>query len=312
MRMTVSDGTVATKPTGKKKTAPSATLTIPMSERLVRELEALDFSPYEARILLALLSLGSGNTAQLSQVSGVPRTSTYQILEELNRKGLAQRLAGDGPAVWGSPGRDAVFDLMDAGEEERLRERRERTARLRDLVDEAIPVDSTGTGPYVHIIQGARHVSRMYERLVSEATHELLIFNRPPYSGGAEEVNPKVLEALQRGLKARVLYQRPQWRVKGADGFRAAMAVYHAAGAEGRLVEELPLKLAIVDRRVALLAMPDPVLAELGFPTTLLVEHPGYAGLQADAFLHRWSDAEPVDDVSGRDGAAPPARRASR
>jgi sugar-specific transcriptional regulator TrmB len=276
-----------------------------MSERLVHELEELDFSPYEARILLALLNLGSGNTAQLSRVSGVPRTSTYQILEELNRKGLAQRLGGDGPAVWGSPGRDAVFDLMDAAEEERLRERRERTARLRDLVSEAIPDDSTGAGPYVHIIQGARHVSRMYERMVSEAATELLIFNRPPYSGGAEEINPKVLAALHRGLKAQVLYEGPQWRAKGAGGFRTAMAVYHAAGAEGRLVDELPLKLAIVDRKVALLAMPDPVLAELGFPTTLLVEHPGYASLQADAFLHRWSQSEPLEEHFDADGVSP-------
>lgn len=280
-----------------------------MSERLTHELEQLGFSPYEARILLALLGLGSGNTAQLARVSGVPRTSTYQILEELNRKGLAQRLAVDGPSVWGSPGREAVFDLIDAAEEERLRERRERTARLRDLVNEAIPEDSTGAGPFVHIIQGARHVSRMYERLVSRAETELLVFNRPPYSGGAEEINPMVLNALQRGLHSLVLYQRSQWRAKGADGFRNAMAVYHAAGAEGRLVDELPFKLAIVDRKTALLAMPDPVLPELGFPTTLLVEHPGFAALQVDAFMYRWANAEPIDTdgvgTSSSDGSRP-------
>ena len=80
-----------------------------------------------------------------------------------------------------------------------------------------------------------------------------------------------------------------------AEGFRAAIARYHDAGVEGRLVEELPIKLAIADRRTALLAMTDPVLPDIGFPTTLLVEHPGFATLQAEAFERLWETAKPLD-----------------
>jgi sugar-specific transcriptional regulator TrmB len=282
----------------------------PLPERLVHEFEQLGLSPYEARILLAVMRLGSGNTAQLSAISGVPRTSTYQILEELNRKGLAQRLAVDGPAVWGSPGREAIFDRMDAAEEERLREHRNRTTQLRELVAETFPDDSTGAGPYVHIIQGARHVSRLYDRLVAEAREELLVFNRPPYSQGADRVNPTVIEALQGGLRSRVLYEREQWNDPSSDRFREAMGSYHQAGVEARLVDELPLKLAVVDRKVALLAMADPVLPEIGFPTTLLVEHPGYASLQADAFEQRWSTGTPVEPPSANVDASNGSRRA--
>ncbi|MCA1702528.1 MAG: hypothetical protein LC808_04375, partial [Actinobacteria bacterium] len=72
-------------------------------------------------------------------------------------------------AVGASPGREAVFDLMDAAEEERLREHRARIERLKEMVNESMPEAATGAGPYVHIIQGARHVSRMYERLVARA-----------------------------------------------------------------------------------------------------------------------------------------------
>lgn len=273
----------------------------PLPERLIHEFEQLGFSPYESRILLALLRMGSGNTAQLARLSGVPRTSTYQILEELNRKGIAQQLPVDGPAVWALPSREDVFDRIDAAEEERLREHRERTVRLRELVAETLPDESTGAGPYVHIIQGARQVSHIYDRLLREATTELLVFNRPPYSRGESQVNPTVVHAVNADVRTRVLYEEGQWNAPDSSEFREAMTTYHDAGVDARLTERLPLKLAVVDRKVALLAMADPVVPEIGFPTTLLVEHPGFAGLQADAFEQLWASAKPIE---GPDAAA--------
>jgi sugar-specific transcriptional regulator TrmB len=267
----------------------------PIPESLLHEFEQLDLSPYEARVLLALLRLGSANTAHLARHSGVPRTSTYQVLEELNRKGLAQRMSVEGPAVWASPGRDEVFDRLDAAQEERLRQHRARTANLRDVLARTFPEAPEAAGPYVHVIQGASQVSTIYERLLAEAQEELLVFNRPPYSFPRDEVNDAVLDALRRGVKARALYQDPQWNDPEAEPFRRAMARYHAA-VEGRLVDDLPIKLALADRKLALLAMTDPVLPEVGFPTTLLVEHPGFAALQAEAFERLWATATPVQD----------------
>ncbi len=265
-----------------------------LPERLVYELEELGLSPYEARILLALLRLGAANTAQLARHSGVPRTSTYQILEELNQKGLAQRVSVDGPAMWASAGRDEVFNRLDAAQEDKLRQHRERATRAREMLAEALPEEPSTAGPYVHVIQGATHVTQIYDRLVTGAQSELLVFNRPPYSYGPDTVNPIVLEAMQRGVSARVLYEAAQWNDRESERFRTAMGTYHDAGVQARLVTTLPLKLAVADRSSALLAMSDPVLPEIGFPVTLLVEHPGYAALQALAFEALWDQAAPL------------------
>lgn len=287
------------------------TTSSPIPEYLLREFEQLNLSPYEARVLLALLRLGSANTAQLARHSGVPRTSTYQVLEELNTKGLAQRLSVEGPAMWCSPGRDEVFQRLDAAEEERLRQHLDRTARLRELVNRTFPeVSGAAAGPYCHVIQGASQVSSIYDRLLTEAESELLVFNRPPYSYPPDVVNPAVIAALERGVATRVLYQAEQWSDPGAAAFRKAMAVYHQAGVQARLVDELPIKLAVADRSVALLAMTDPVLPEVGFPTTLLVQHPGFACLQADAFEQRWAigkDLEGDDEEGSEPGGEPDA-----
>lgn len=272
---------------------PEAAAPGPLPEALLREFEELHLSPYEARVLLALLRVGSANSAQLARFSGVPRTSTYQIMEELSAKGLAQRVPVDGPATWASPGRDEVLDRLDALQEEQYRQQRARTDRIRAALANAWPEAPSGAGPYVHVILGAAQVVGMYDRLVAQAETELLVLNRPPYSQPPQRVNQVVLDAAGRGVKARALYEADQW-FSASDEFRAAMNEYHDAGVLGALVEELPLKLAIADRRVALVAMTDPVLPDIGFPTTLLVEHPGFAAVQAEAFEKLWQDSRPV------------------
>lgn len=106
---------------------------------LRRELQELGLRPYEARVLLALLRAGSANSAQLAELSGVPRTSTYQVMEALTEQGLAERVPTHGPAVWTCQGWEAVVDVLDAAEEERLRQHHARTNRLRQAFAEALP-----------------------------------------------------------------------------------------------------------------------------------------------------------------------------
>ena len=277
----------------------------PSGDGLRRELEDLGLSSYEARVLLALLQLGPANSAELAKVSGVPRTSAYQVIEELGSKRLVERVPGGRAAVWACPGVDLVFDRLDAAQEERLRDHRSRTARLRKVLAEPQPAPNAVAAPYLHSISGAAEVRAIYDRLLAGAADEVLVFNMPPYSSpdpvrqtptdprGDDEVNPSVLDAIDRGVKFRVLYQTSQWISPDAEPFRRAMAAYHRAGVKGRLVEELPTKLAVADRANVLLALPDP-RQQIGFPFNLFVDHPGFAALQADAFEHRWRTATPL------------------
>lgn len=111
----------------------------PVPDGLRRELQELGLRPYEARVLLALLRAGSANSAQLAELSGVPRTSTYQVMEALTEQGLAERVPTHGPAVWTCEGWEAVVDVLDAAEEERLRQHHARTSRLRQALAEVLP-----------------------------------------------------------------------------------------------------------------------------------------------------------------------------
>lgn len=55
---------------------------------LESKLEKLGFKPKEAKVYLGLLELGEGNIQQISQKSGIKRTTVYHVLEALKTRGL--------------------------------------------------------------------------------------------------------------------------------------------------------------------------------------------------------------------------------
>ena len=269
-----------------------------LPELLVSEFEHLGLSPYEARVMVAMLKLGSATTAQLEAVANLPRTSTYKVLQSLAVKRLAERLPVEGAAVWAPAPRDEVLDRLYEAEqdtqEQRLRQLQARTDHARALLAQAFPAVADVPPPFVHLLHGAAQMKRVYEQIVTEARTELAMFTRPPYAWQFPSPNRAVLDMLLRGVKARVLYQAEQWHDPGAEAFRTEMEIYHRAGVEARLAERLPIKLIVVDRRVTLVNMAIPDAPDGGYPTTLHIEHEGYAEIQADAFERRWETAVPL------------------
>ena len=251
--------------------------------------DVFGLNQYEARVLLAVLQLGSANSSTIARVAQLPRTNTYPAMEALAERGLVERLPGDGVIEWTTPGVEGVIDRLDAAVEDSrdadARRYRARAAQLRSLAAAAFPYIPTTALSDVQVIRGSARVKKLYEQMLSSAASELQMFTRPPYAMPAGYVNPTVIAMLARGIHTRVLYQA---------GFDDApeFAVYHAAGVDGRVVESLPLKVVIVDRRAALVGMPDLIDPE-GYPTTLYVEHRSFGELLSLAFEQLWVRGHP-------------------
>lgn len=306
-------------------------------DELQRDFEELGLTGSEARVLLALCQAGSANSLQLARACNVSRTNIYRLLDGLARRRLAQRVPGDGPARWASPGRQQLLDRLQADQEERLRllqteqeerldalraehERRvhelqqrhdqrvrdlgARVEKTRELLAEVVSKHGPSALLQVHLIPNARQLKQCYEQLLLGLRSELLVFVRPPYSWSAGTVNPAILEALSRDVDARVLYEAAQLGDPEAEGFRKEIDAYHRAGVHARIVDHLPIKLAVFDRKIALIALMENASAP--YPTFLLVEHEGFASFLAEAFDHRWSAAR-LYLADGSDPAAEPA-----
>lgn len=269
-------------------------------ERLAREFEELGLGPAESRVIVALLQAGPLKSSQLAKAAKVPRTGIYELVETLQEKGLVQRMPSGGPAMWTTPGRDKIIDRLHtatvAAQQERLQQHALRATMLRELLSEALPAPEPVNLPYVHIITCPAEMREDHERLLAEATHETLAFTRPPFSTEPVGVHTATIAALDRGVSMRVLYQAAQAEDPEAIAFRASADDYKSAGVQARVADVLPVKLLVVDRRVAVLALDNPHPSVDGIGITLLIEHPAFATLAAELFELYWAAGRPYGD----------------
>jgi len=268
----------------------------PGSSPILTELRAafveFGLNGYEARVLLALVQLGSATARDLARVADVGRTHVYPVLESLKERQLVRQQAGK-LAVWQSPGRRQVLDRLCATEEERLRSLSARRDQAQLMLDQLTTQESVAT-PYVHTLAGTTQVAESYSQLVAESVTELLMFTVQPYARVTAEPDPIVLAARARGVSIRVLYVTEEYNDPSTATLRGVWAHYHDRGVSGRLADRLPMKLLISDRRTVLHTLTDPILPDVGFPTSQLTRHPGFASLLASAFESYWATSKPL------------------
>jgi len=166
---------------------------------------------------------------------------------------------------------------------------------LADAFREARPTAEGGATTTV--LRGAAAVGDHYGRLEHEATEEFLAFDRPPYvvsAAGGERQRA----ALRRGVRWRAVYEATSFAV---DGRWSEVRDLGVEGEEARLVHALPVKLAVADRRRALVSLTH----EGGEPEALVTGSPALVAALVELFEHHWRAG-----VAVHDPVAPPAPEA--
>jgi hypothetical protein len=113
------------------------------------------------------------------------------------------------------------------------------------------------------------------------------VFTKPPYAVEPAD-NVAGLQLLARGIEARSVYERSLYDDEAQVD---AVRQFVAAGEQARVVDELPLKLVLIDERLALFTMEDPVAGTPGL-TVMIVEHPALARVLKLAFERAWDSGK--------------------
>lgn len=214
-------------------------------------------------------------------------------LERLRAAGLINRVSGRGH-----------FTAVDP--RVALRALTERTADRLDRVRADIPTMATlfermaseaGVDPDVRVVDEPGLIGMWYVRLEHEVTDEFLTFDRPPYVLAAD--NPVEPLVLARGVDWRVVYD-----AEGLDRPGAWGELRHAvsAGERARVAPDLPTKLAIADRRIAIVS----TSLDLDRPVALVTEAPPLVALLVSHFESTWERAVEVPPLDDLTTAAPP------
>jgi sugar-specific transcriptional regulator TrmB len=254
-------------------------------------LVALGLTSYEAQAYTALTRRARATGAEVARLAGLPRQRIYDVLDGLVARGLASVEPGRPARYAAVPPQEAVGSLLEHHRtqlEQLERDAVEAVERLSAAFvagrDESDPLG------YIEVLREPAAIEKRFAELEAGAEQEILAFTKPPYAVDPSE-NVAGLESLERKVVVRSVYERSVYE---DEPQAEAVRRFVAAGEEARVVDELPLKLVLIDERVALFTMDDPV-AGRGALTIMVVEHPGLAGLLKLAFESVWERGKPFD-----------------
>ncbi|MCA2217927.1 hypothetical protein [Jidongwangia harbinensis] len=238
--------------------------------------DELGLTETEERVYRAVLANGSGTVADLAGRLG---GEVEPALVALQEKGLVQR---DGDGARAAPP-DLAIDSLLLSRMHRLQEAR---IELRDWATRQQATGAVDQG--VHMAVGAAAITQTFDQFLRAAREEVLGFDRPPYTTAKYE-NPAELELLGRGVRFRVVYDR---RALERPDASAVIGRFVAAGEEARAALDVPGKLAVADRRAALLYFPGRNAdAE---PWALVVRGPAWVEVLVALFTEVWERASPL------------------
>lgn len=249
-------------------------------------LQALGIGRDDETVYRALVRVGETVTADLAAAAGRSPTMVTAALSRLEAMGLVTRGAGDQVAAVRP---DLAIQALVAEREAALQRSavaaRVLAAEYRAERPEPPHVD------VADIVRGRAALQARYRQLQLGAREEVLTFDRPPYVA-VLGVNEDEIEQLARGAASRGLYAAAALEVPGQlDWLKAAVA----AGEEARVLPDLPLKMSIADRKVALLPLTmDP--ASVG-TIGLLIGPSALLDALVVLFETLWERAVPLDRV---------------
>lgn len=251
----------------------------PTIERLVR----LGLTSYEARAYVTLVRRDSFTAAHIARTAGLPRQRIYDVLANLVEKGLASA----------RPGTVVKYAALapDLAVERLVAIRREAMAALEEDAGEVIgrlgPEFQAGRAhsdplEYIEVLRDRGAINERFAELQAGVKREILVFTKPPYATPPQE-NIEGIE-VSRSHVARSVYE-----LSVLDDPAAAAGVrrFVAVGEEARFVEEVPLKLVIIDETTVMFGLQDPMAGPEEL-TIMVVEHPALAVTLKLAFNRVW------------------------
>jgi sugar-specific transcriptional regulator TrmB len=224
----------------------------------------------------------------VARIAGLPRQRIYDVLDGLVGRGLATVEPGR-PAYYSAVDPDQAIALLLDGHRNALKEFEQEAERAVALLGPSYRDGRAETDPlnYIEVLREPGAIAKRFGELQAGAQRELLIFTKPPYAIEPGQ-NTEGLELLSRGVVARSVYERS---VYDDPAVVDAVRQFVHVGEQARVVDHLPLKLVVIDERVAVFTMEDPVAGATDL-TIMIVEHPGFAGLLKLAFEHVWALGE--------------------
>jgi HTH-type transcriptional regulator, sugar sensing transcriptional regulator len=280
----------------------------------IKMIKELGLSEYEAKCYLTLFERKSLTVIEVMNLAGIPRPNAYESMKKLLTKGLCisipgkiKRYAASDPWLLRERALNVVNNSLEIEIEELEKKKNklfDRKKIIQDNIDTVIdklrPLynnNRSNGNPlnYFEVLKNNSQIHRRFVQLRSEAKIEILAFVKPPFSGATEkEINEQFApqyEGVRKGLKVRSISELPVNETEKELLFKRIREKFEPEKEQLRVVEELPMKLAIFDEKNVMFTLEDPIQGNPSL-TAFVAEHHALAKSLKITFESYWEKAK--------------------
>ncbi|MDO8509798.1 MAG: helix-turn-helix domain-containing protein [bacterium] len=129
-----------------------------------RVFEQLGFAPSETRVYTALLELDTSSVPEISKRSGVNRTSCYEVLDHLLRRGLVSKFKKKKKIYFSASDPRRLLNYLDREKEEFEKQINQKKENIKEVLSELSSlIHPQSTKPKVAFYEGEKGMREAYE-----------------------------------------------------------------------------------------------------------------------------------------------------
>ena len=262
-------------------------------EFLSRLRKIFDLNLYEVKVWTALLSRGTSTAGELSNISDVPRSRTYDILESLEKKGfIIMRLGKPIKFVALKPN-----EVLERVKKNLMRDAQEKAKRLETLREDEVleelnglftkgikfvePSDLSGS------LRGRDNLYNHLDMMVRDAEKTITIVTTSEgLNRKLEALMPSLEQAKKRGVKVRMAAPIDNNNIKVARELKKV--------AEVRSLERIKARFVIIDSNQLMLMLLDDEKFHPNYDIGIWINTEFLAQALEQLFELAWKEMKPV------------------
>jgi len=262
-------------------------------EFLSRLRKIFDLNLYEVKVWTALLSRGTSTAGELSNISDVPRSRTYDILESLEKKGFIVMKLGK-PIKFIALKPEEVVERV---KKNLMKDANDRSKRLETLKGDEVlgeldslftkgikfvePTDLSGS------LKGRQNIYNHMDMMIRDAEKSVTIITTAEgLNRKLEVLMPSLEKCKKRGIEVRIAAPINNNNIKVAREFKKV--------AEVRSVDKFKARFAVVDSNQLMFMLLDDEKFHPNYDISVWINTEFFAQALEDLFDLAWKEMTPV------------------
>ncbi len=276
-----------------------------MLEGELETIQEYGLTEYEAKAYLALVELEEATAREVADVSRVPRTKIYGVIDDLHQKSLVEVIPERPKRFLPEP----FHEYLDRYEEEfkeRLKQVKEDKERFEDLIDDSETPTIQGAGKF-RVLKGRKNVLNRMLEMMEEAEKSVWMLGSAFAPLRINYYSPLMHDKTEEGVLARI--QCPILSTNRMD-IKEAMAY---AEVRHRESDNTGSSILLVDGEQALIThyIPDDTHLFKGEDVSMWTDDPAIVDDLTELMSNTWTGATPgsermdeLPDVTAEDADA--------